>query len=117
MVNSNRYTASATIKALRGIFEENGDKPFEVRWALAKSSETYRGFKIRCSASAVVLLAATIPLLLVSLLVNGSTIANEHTTPTICLAVLYLATSGFVSWRLGIKVAEKMMSERPRRPV
>jgi hypothetical protein len=97
---------------LRDIFEENGDKPFEVRWALAKSSEAYRGFKIRCSASALVLVAAAIPLLLVSLLISGRAMANDHSTSIIFIAVLYVAASGFVSWRVGIKVAAKMMSER-----
>jgi hypothetical protein len=99
------------MKALRDIFEENRDKPFDVRWALAKSSETYRGFKIRCSASAVALLAAAIPLLLVGLLIKGSSMANGHTTSIISIAVLYVTASVIASWRLGINVAAKMMSE------
>jgi len=44
------------VKALRANFEENQDKFFEAHWALAKSSDAYREFQIRCNTSAKVLL-------------------------------------------------------------
>ena len=112
-MNSHRYTASATVKALRVIFEENRDKSFEARWALAKASESYRGFQIRCSTSAKVLLGAAIPLLLVGLIISRSAVADDHASPIIILIaiLLYVALSVVVSWRLGIKVATRKMAK------
>jgi hypothetical protein len=110
-MNSHRYTASATMKALRDIFEENPDKSFEARWALAKASESYRGFQIRCSTSAKVLLAAAIPLLLVGLLISRGTVADDRKLSIIFIAILYVALSVTVSWRLGITVAAKKMAK------
>jgi hypothetical protein len=96
---------------VRVIFEENRDKSFEARWALAKASESYRGFQIRCSTSAKVLLAAAIPMLLVSLIISRSTVADDHASPIILIAILYVALSVVVSWRLGIKVATRKMAK------
>jgi hypothetical protein len=110
-MSSHRYSASATLKALRDIFEENRDKSFEARWALAKASESYRGFQIRCSTSAKVLLATTAPLLLVGLLISRSTKADDHTLAITFIAILYVAVSVTASWRLGIKVAAKKMAK------
>ena len=110
-MNSHRYTASATVKALRVIFEENRDKSFEARWALAKASESYRGFQIRCSTSAKVLLGAAIPLL-VGLIISRSAVADDHASPIILIAILlYVALSVVVSWRLGIRVATRQMAK------
>jgi hypothetical protein len=111
-MNSHRYTASATVKALRVVFEENRDKSFEARWALAKASESYRGFKIRCSTSAKVLLGAAIPLLLVGLIISRSAVADDQASPIIWIAILlYVALSVVVSWRLGVKVATRKMAK------
>ena len=110
-MNSNRYTASATVKALRVIFEENRDKSFEARWALAKACESYRGFQIRCNTSANVLLAAAIPMLLVSLIISRSTVAGDHASSIVLIATLYVMLSLAVSWRVGIKVAERKMAK------
>jgi hypothetical protein len=111
-MNSHRYTASATVKAVRVIFEENRDKSFETRWALAKASESYRGFQIRCRTSAKVLLGAAIPLLLVGLIIRRSAVGDDHAPPIIWIASLvYVALGVLVSWRLGIKVAARKMAE------
>jgi O-antigen/teichoic acid export membrane protein len=111
-MNSHRYTASATVKALRVIFEENRDKSFEARWALAKASESYRGFQILCRTSAKVLLGAAIPLLLVGLIISRNAVADDHASPIILIAILlYVALSVVVSRRLGIKVATRRMAK------
>jgi hypothetical protein len=111
-MNSARYTASATVKALRVIFEENRDKALAARWALAKASESYRGFQIRCSTSAKVLLGAAIPLLLVGLIISRSAVADDHASPIILIATfLYVVFSMVVSWRVGIKVAAIKMAK------
>ncbi len=112
-MNSHRYTVSATVKALRVIFEENRDKSIEARWAVAKASESYRGFQIRCSTSFKVLLAAAIPLFIVGLIIGHSAVADDHASPIILVAVfLYVALSVVVSWRLGIKAATSKMAKR-----
>jgi hypothetical protein len=110
-MNSHRYTASATMKALRDIFEENRHKSLEERWAIARASESYRGFQIRCSTSAKVLAAATIPLLIVGIIIGRSTTADDHPLSIIFIAILYIALSVTVSWNLGIKVAAKKMAK------
>jgi hypothetical protein len=111
-MNSQRYTASATLKALRDIFEENRHKSLAERWAVAKASEPYRGFQIRCSTSAIVLLGAAILLLLVGLIISRSAIADDLASPIILSAILlYVALSVVVSWRLGIKVATGKMAK------
>ena len=111
-MNSHRYGASATLKALRVIFEENRDKSLEARWALAKASESYRGFQIRCRTSAKALLGAAIPLVLVGLIVSRSAVADDLASPTILIAILlYVALSVVVSWRLGIEAATRKMAK------
>ena len=114
-MNANDHSASATMKALREIFEANQDKPFEVRWALAKSSEAYRGFQIRCSTSAKVLLAFGVPLLLFWVVSRNTTWRDgEASLTTIILAVLYVTISFAVSWKLGIKAAKTKMARLRR---
>lgn len=111
-MNSHRYTVSATVKALRVIFEENRDKSLGARWALAKASESYRGFQIRCNASAKLLLGAAIPLLLVGLIISRCAVADDYASPIILIAILlYVAPSVVVSWRLGIEVATRKMAK------
>jgi hypothetical protein len=110
-MNSHRYTASATLQALRVIFEQNRDKSFEARWALAKASEFYRGFQFRCSTSAKVLLGAAIPLVLVGLVISHGAGGDDHASPLILIAILlYVVLSVVLSWRLGIKVAARKMA-------
>jgi hypothetical protein len=111
-MNAHRYSASATLKALRVIFQENREKSIEARWALAKASEAYRGFQIRCSTSAKIMLGAAIPLLLVGLIISRGAVADERASPVILIAILfYVALSVVVSWRLGIKVATTKMAK------
>ena len=113
-----RYTPLATLRALRLIFEENRDKSFEVRWALAKSSEAYRGFQVCCAKSARILLVTCIPPLLMAVLVHPTFPADSRLNfqigafhfGDILIAlgiVLYVALCLIVSWRLGTAAADK----------
>src|SRR4029077_3133268 len=110
-MSANRYTVFATMKAVRDIFEQRPDRPLEARWKDAKGSEMFRGFQLRCSTSARVLLAAAIPLLLVGLIVSRSTVADDHTILKIVLAISYAALSMAISWQLGINAAAKGMAK------
>jgi predicted permease len=83
--------------------------------ALAKSSEAYRGFQIRCSTSAKVLLAFGVPLLLFWVVSRNTTWRDgEASLTTIILAVLYVTISFAVSWKLGIKAAKTKMARLRR---
>jgi hypothetical protein len=109
-VGAPSYSLAATMKALRAIAKENQDKYIEARMAVLKASEAYRGFKIRCTTSAKVLLAFAVPALLFWLVVSLGKAAHSEASPsTIAIGALYVAISMMVSWKLGMKAAETEM--------
>jgi hypothetical protein len=110
-MSANRYTASATIKAVTQIFRENRGKSFEARWVLAKKSDSFQGFQTRCRVTAIVLLAAAIPLLLAAMVVSRSAISDEYTLVYLFIVILYVSLSVTLSWRLGNKAVEKKMAK------
>ena len=104
------YGLTATMNALRAIFEKNQDKPFERRWALARCSEAYRGFQTRCGMTAKVLFAFAVPPLLFWLIVSRNHATDSVISRSaIVIAGLYIAIGIAVSWKLGIKLADARM--------
>jgi hypothetical protein len=114
-MSAKNYSVTATMTALRAIFADNQDKSFEQRWALAKSSEAYRGFQIRCTATAKVLLAFAVPPLLAWRFIgrdHPAAVRSSWSTIVICGLYLMIATAA--SWKLGIKAADAKMRNPQR---
>jgi hypothetical protein len=109
-VSAKHYGLTATICALRAIFANNQEKSFEERWALAKSSAAYRGFQIRCRASAKALLGFAVPPLLFSRIISRyQATSGGIFWSTIVICGLYISIAIAVSWKLGVKAADAKM--------
>jgi hypothetical protein len=109
-VNTPDYSFAGTMKALRDTFEANRDKSFEARWELAKSSDAYKGFQIRCSSSAKALATVAIPLLLLGIFASGSALDKDATWPILAAVGLYVVIGVVFSWKLGIRTAKARMT-------
>ena len=113
----NSYSALATLRSLRVIFEENQDKTFEARWALAKESKSYRGFQIVCNTTARILLITIVPLVVLIAIVfqespPGLRVGSHHVNDyyVAASALVYVALSIVVSARLGKAIALKRIA-------
>jgi hypothetical protein len=109
-MNAKNYGLAATLKTLRAIFENNQEQSFEQRWALARSSEAYRGLRIRCGATAKALLFFAAPPLVFLQIASRYRVAARGVSWTIIAIIgLYITLSLAVSWKIGIKATDAKM--------
>jgi hypothetical protein len=116
----NIHTPLTAINAMRRIFEENQDLPFEARWNLAKNSRAHAWFTIFSRKCVRLLLVACLPILVLLIIVvnkypDGRPLdlgfRNLGDTSIVFGMMAYVAIAFVVVWRLGIKEANRQMTQ------